>query len=264
MFQISFFNKLRVPCYVLLISILPGSLYGQASTDSLTKITEYSTTVKKKPLKIVAPALMMGVGALALENHLLQDINRTVRYHVLATNPNVNNTLEDGLRHIPLASAFVVLPLLGAKSESKFIDKVMVYAIATTLADQTVARLKTETKSQRPDGTDRRSFPSGHTATAFMSAEFLRKEYGETMPWAAVIGYTAATATGALRVYHNKHWLTDVVAGAGLGILSTNLAYLIHSKTTKLSHRVMSSKKLTMLPGYQQKTMSLSLIYRPN
>ena len=78
----------------------------------------------------------------------------------------------------------------------------------------------------RPDGSTRNSWPSGHTATAFVGATILHKEYGLTRsPWYSIAGYTVATATGVMRVLNNRHWISDVLSGAGIGILSTELAY---------------------------------------
>ena len=77
----------------------------------------------------------------------------------------------------------------------------------------------------RPDNSSYNSFPSGHTFVAFTGAEILRREYGEEYPWIAVAGYTVAIIVGAMRVYNNRHWAGDVLAGAGLGILSVTLVY---------------------------------------
>ena len=78
----------------------------------------------------------------------------------------------------------------------------------------------------RPDGSTYNSWPSGHTATAFAGATILHKEYGLTRsPWYSIAGYTVATATGVMRVLNNRHWVSDVLSGAGIGILSTELAY---------------------------------------
>lgn len=77
----------------------------------------------------------------------------------------------------------------------------------------------------RPDNSRYNSFPSGHTFVVFTGAEILRREYGEDYPWIAVAGYTVAIIVGAMRIYNNRHWLGDVCAGAGLGILSTTLVY---------------------------------------
>ena len=80
----------------------------------------------------------------------------------------------------------------------------------------------------RPDGSTANSWPSGHTATAFVGASLLHKEYGLTRsPWFSVAGYGMATATGVMRVLNNRHWISDVMSGAGIGILSTELGYAI-------------------------------------
>ena len=71
-----------------------------------------------------------------------------------------------------------------------------------------------------------------------MGAELVRIEYGEDYPWLAVGAYTIATATGALRVYNNHHWLSDVVAGAGVGILSARIGYWLLPYTKRAMHRI--------------------------
>ena len=83
---------------------------------------------------------------------------------------------------------------------------------------------------RRPDGDGMNSFPSGHTYMAFAGAELLRKEYGSDYPWMAIAGYTIATLVGLMRVRNNRHWVGDVLAGAGLGMLTTNLVYWVIDK----------------------------------
>lgn len=86
--------------------------------------------------------------------------------------------------------------------------------------------VKYTAKEMRPDGTTRNSWPSGHTATSFVGATILHKEYGLTRsPWYSVAGYGVATATGVMRVLNNRHWVSDVLSGAGIGIMSGELAY---------------------------------------
>ena len=91
-----------------------------------------------------------------------------------------------------------------------------------------VNTIKHTAKEMRPDGSTANSWPSGHTATAFVGATLLHKEYGLTRsPWFSVAGYGVATATGVMRVLNNRHWISDVLSGAGLGILSGELGYAI-------------------------------------
>ena len=100
----------------------------------------------------------------------------------------------------------------------------MSYAIMAGL----VNGIKYTAKEVRPDGSTANSWPSGHTATAFVGATLLHKEYGLTRsPWWSVAGYGVATATGVMRVLNNRHWISDVMSGAGIGIMSTELGYAL-------------------------------------
>jgi membrane-associated phospholipid phosphatase len=83
---------------------------------------------------------------------------------------------------------------------------------------------------ERPNGSDNRSFPSGHATRAFVSAEFLHQEFGHLSPWVSIAGYTTASATAYLRLYQNEHWLSDVLAGAAIGMASTKLVYWLNKK----------------------------------
>ncbi len=88
--------------------------------------------------------------------------------------------------------------------------------------------IKYTAKEMRPDGSTANSWPSGHTATSFVGATILHKEYGLTRsPWFSVAAYGTATATGVMRVLNNRHWVSDVMSGAGIGILSTELGYAL-------------------------------------
>ena len=88
--------------------------------------------------------------------------------------------------------------------------------------------IKYTAKEMRPDGSTANSWPSGHTATSFVGATLLHKEFGLTRsPWFSVAGYGVAAATGVMRVLNNRHWVSDVMSGAGIGILSTELGYAI-------------------------------------
>ena len=100
----------------------------------------------------------------------------------------------------------------------------MSYGIMAILVNS----IKYTSKEMRPDGSSANSWPSGHTATSFAGATILHKEYGLTRsPWYSIAGYGVATATGVMRVLNNRHWVSDVLSGAGIGILSTELAYAL-------------------------------------
>lgn len=88
--------------------------------------------------------------------------------------------------------------------------------------------IKYTTQYNRPDHSNRHSFPSGHTAQAFVAATFLSEEYKDRLPWIPYISYGVASSVGILRMANNKHYLSDVLAGAGIGILTMKVAYWTH------------------------------------
>lgn len=140
--------------------------------------------------------------------------------------PDFKKSADDYLQYSPLV-VMVGLKALGVESRSSWERMAVSDAISAVLMAGIVGTLKNTTNVTRPDGSDDRSFPSGHTATAFMTATMLTKEYGSVSPWIGVGAYSVAAATGLMRVANNKHWLSDVLTGAGVGILATEAGYWI-------------------------------------
>lgn len=77
--------------------------------------------------------------------------------------------------------------------------------------------LKASVHSTRPDGSDNKSFPSGHTAVAFAAASFVDRRYGEQYAAFTPLLYGVATLTGVARVEAKKHRWGDVLAGGAIG-----------------------------------------------
>jgi len=146
---------------------------------------------------------------------------------------------------------------MGVKSKHGVADGTGLYILSEAIMSATTFGAKRLADRNRPDGSNNYSFPSGHTASAFAAAEFLNQEYRDVSPWIGYAGYTVAAATGALRLYNNKHWVSDVVAGAGFGIASTKLAYLIYPL---LKRGLFGKQKVSysMVPLYQQKAVGMS------
>ncbi|MDR1595298.1 MAG: phosphatase PAP2 family protein, partial [Prevotellaceae bacterium] len=115
---------------------------------------------------------------------------------------------------------------------------------------------------ERPDGSDRFSFPSGHTATAFVAAEFLHQEYGDKSVWISIGGYGMASLIGVARVYNNKHWVSDIVAGAGIGILSTKIVYWTYPCLQKTFGKKNKKVQTLVLPGYDNGNLNLTFSCR--
>lgn len=134
--------------------------------------------------------------------------------------------VDDYLQYLP-AAAVPTLNLCGLESRHSFWKLALLEGGSYLVGTALVNVAKRGFGELRPDGSAYNSFPSGHTFTAITGAEILRREYGKEYPWVAVAAYATAVLVAGLRIYNDRHWLGDVMAGAGLGILSVGLVYWI-------------------------------------
>ncbi|MDF3078402.1 MAG: phosphoesterase PA-phosphatase related [Sphingobacteriaceae bacterium] len=208
----------------------------------------------------VAPAVLLGYGITAQEYKAFKRVDLNVRADLTEDYPGFVSHVDDRLQYMPVVSVYA-LGLAGIKGKNDLLDKTALFFISNTIMSASVDFIKTQSHKLRPDGSDFRAFPSGHTATAFSAAEFMAQEYKGVSPWYAVAGYSMAATTGALRMLNNKHWFSDVVTGAGVGILSTKAAYFIYPKIKKM---VFGSKAagFAMMPSYQDHAWGCGLVYR--
>jgi membrane-associated phospholipid phosphatase len=146
--------------------------------------------------------------------------------------PDFHYTYDDWLQYGP-AALMVGLKAGGYESRSSWGRMLTSDAVSVAVMAAAVNGVKYSVRRLRPDGSRYNSFPSGHTATAFMTATLLHKEYGWRNPWFSIGGYTAAAVTGFSRLMNNKHWMSDVAAGAAIGIGSVHLGYFITDKIFK-------------------------------
>lgn len=141
--------------------------------------------------------------------------------------PSYKNRIDDQLQLTPMIiTAGLHFAGYKGRSETKrFVaSNLMSYGFMALFVNS----IKYSAKEMRPDGSTANSFPSGHTATAFTAATIMHKEYGLTRsPWWSILGYGCATTTGIMRTLNNRHWISDVLVGAGIGVLSTDLGYMM-------------------------------------
>lgn len=140
--------------------------------------------------------------------------------------PGFHYTYDDWLQYSP-AALMVGLKAAGYESRSSWGRMLASDAVSAGIMAIAVNGVKYSVGRLRPDGSRHNSFPSGHTATAFMTATMLHMEYGWRSPWFSIGGYSAAALTGVSRIMNNRHWMTDVMAGAAIGIGSVHLGYYL-------------------------------------
>ena len=255
-----------------LISIMALPAYAQDSASSILRTPvdtsrRVSINWNTPPLKrvfpyksFILPAALVAYGVVSLHSDGLQDINENIKEELYTERTNQHKIQADNYLQFGPAIAVYGLNAIGIKGKNNFRDRSMIYGMSELLMTATVFTVKKITGETRPDGSDKYSFPSGHTASAFVAAEFMRQEYKDVSPWYGVAGYAMAAATGYLRMYNNKHWLSDVVAGAGVGIMSTKLVYWIYPV---LKRKLFKDKDVTtmVMPTYQDGAIGLGLVH---
>lgn len=240
---------------IMLMPIHPANAQCTGMQDSI------ATPYKFKPVQVVVPAALIGASVIGLESDWLQYQNREIREE-LQENIDHKLTIDDFSQYAPIAAVYG-LDLLGVRGKHDAIDQTIILATAYTLMGISVNSLKTITRVERPDGSSRNSFPSGHTATAFMGAELLRREYWDVSPWIGVAGYAVAVGTGFFRMYNNRHWLTDVIAGASIGILSVEAAYWLYPAISRTFFHKRHLKNVYLSPyaSPQEKGMACRIVF---
>lgn len=218
-----------------------------ACADSVTCSVEKNNPYRFRPLALAVPAALIGAGAAGTASEWFKGQNTEIRDE-MQEHPHSKLGIDDFTQFAPLAALYG-LRLCGVRSLHGYRDMTMIAGTAYLLTGLSVYGLKSITKIERPDGSAHNSFPSGHTATAFTGAELLRREYRGISPWIGVAGYIVAAGTGFLRMYNNRHWLTDVVAGAGIGILSVQAAYWLYAAMSRLIFGKRNKGEIVVAPA---------------
>ena len=232
--------------------------------DTVPRIDWHKDIAWKRPFPVqsfIIPAAMIAYGAVAVHNSALRTLNGEVKEQIWEDNPHKRLPVDNFLMFGPTVAVYA-LDAAGIQGAHNFKDRTMILLMANVFANGTVFSVKGWAHELRPDGSDYASFPSGHTAEAFAGAEFMRMEYKDVSPWYGVAGYAMATATGMLRMYNDKHWMSDVVAGAGVGIASTRLAYWLYPKMQHLFGKHGKQSATVFMPTYQNGSVGLSFAKR--
>ena len=255
-----FDQLIRTTDYTYSSDILAHSL----STDGKYKLTWMRTNPDVKPYKFMddltfagIPVFVAGIIAKGEKKSFRQ--NTKDNKHTLLT--DFKTGIDDYTQFFgPVTTTG--LKLAGVEGRSDWGRYLASTAMSYAFMAGFVNSIKYTAKEMRPDGSTRNSWPSGHTATAFVGATILHKEYGLTRsPWFSVAGYGVATATGVMRVLNNRHWVSDVLSGAGIGIMSGELAYafsdLIFKHRGLLRGDISSNKSIIDHPSFFSISMGI-------
>ena len=252
--------KLSIRLFLIVFIVLfSSSLKSQnvIKKDSvqLLKNENYKFNIKQ----LIIPSILMGYGLVGLESDQLKLYN-TIVTDKIHDDIDDKTSIDDFSQYAPALSVYA-LNLMGIKGKHNLRDRSIILGTSYLLMGTSVYAIKKTAKIQRPDKSDFNSFPSGHTATAFAGAEFMWQEYKDVSVWYGISGYIVATATGVFRIYNDKHWLTDVAMGAGLGILSIKAAYWLFPF---VNNHIFKSKKTissTMAaPFYNGKEFGVGMV----
>ena len=239
-----------------LFAFMPMLLW--AHEDDSTRVADFC---RVRPQQVIVPAAMITVGAVAVGNKRLCDMKYDVRDAMQrgrGTHHKAN--VETWLT----LSAQIGVIALGPKAKHSFTDRMLVKLTSYTLLYTTGHIVKACVREPRPDGHGVHAFPSIKTAAAFMAAEQTRIERG----WAWGMGmYTFAAGIGVLQMYNDRCYVNDVLAGAGVGILSTHAAYWLLPYERrwfgldKRKKKQKSDAAMMLVPTYQYNTRTVGLAF---
>lgn len=203
---------------------------------------------------LIAPIGFISYGVTSVKNPYLQKQNELIKDNLQSARP-IRIRIDDFTQYAATGSYFA-FDLMGIRAKHDFKSRLFVASVAHIIMGSSVNLLKKSVPIMRPDFSASNSFPSGHTATAFVGAELIWQEYSHQSVWYGIGAYTIAAGTGFFRMYNNRHWLSDVVMGAGIGILSTKMAYWM---LPKLEERIQKRKHpYLLMPSYNGKQFMLS------
>ena len=168
---------------------------------------------------LIAPSVLIAAGLFATTGTFKNSVQHNIQNSIFCKRSKV----DDYIQYAPIVELYT-FDLIGLKSKNSVFDHTKYLIITELLTFGVVRSIKLATDVDRPN-TDYYSFPSGHTTQSFASATVLYNEFKDTNIYLASSGYLFSSLTGVYRMINNKHWVSDVLFGAGLGVLIANFVY---------------------------------------
>lgn len=228
-------------CFLLVASSL---LYGQK--DSTLQKTQRNLFKKG-----IVPLSLIASGILLSDSGFEKSLNKETRDRV---GNSFDFPIDEYTRFAPIVQLYVA-DIVGVKAKNHWFDQTKNLAVSIILTDVITNTLKRSIYKVRPNGFNAKAFPSGHSSLTFSTAAVLYEEFGQSSPILAYSGYGFAAITGSFRMLNNKHWLSDVLAGAGIGILVTKLVY--HFDYLFKWNPFLKAKNIALIPRYSNGSVGL-------
>lgn len=232
-------------CIILLLLILCP--YTSIAQTYERFIQEKDSSCLFHPRQLILPASLITVGAIGINKKWFKAKNIWED-----SNPY---KIDNYIQYLPAVSS-LGLSLLGVKAKHNYKERISVLITSHLAMGIMTNSLKYVINEKRPDSDALNSFPSGHTAMVFTGAEIVRSEYSDASIWYGIGSYTIACGVAFLRLYNQRHWLNDVIAGAGIGILSARIGYWLLPLSHKLFKFEKKDMNLIFLPLYQTDSKS--------
>ncbi|MFD1755878.1 phosphatase PAP2 family protein [Rufibacter sediminis] len=248
--------KLFLSTSLLWLSVSAGVVAQTPVADTVTttsaQAAQSATQAEEKPrtkqyLKraVLPSAILIAAGISTIKDrgfYSSYDASRDARKAF----PHFSTKIDDYLFFVPIVGLYG-FTAFSEENKHDIRRQTGLLLASGALTTVVIYPMKIWTAQERPNGLPR-AFPSGHTAYAFTIATIVDKEFRHKSKWISIGSYTIASATGVMRVLNNEHWMADVLAGAGIGILSVNTVYFLHDRLLR-NKGLNASITPAVLPG---------------
>ena len=241
---------------VFLLLVIPGPRLAAQTVVPLTQEADVRLSSERFHWsQLIVPGILFTGGAVGVRNGwYATQVNEPVRDYAARLRGDCYLHFDNYIQYIPSAAYLGIG--FGRDGVHSFGERSLVACTAWATTAVLTLSIKHAVGELRPDGSAYNSFPSGHTATAFVGAEMVRREYGG---WWGAGAYAVALTTGVMRVYNNRHWLNDVLSGAAIGIFSAQVGFWLLPWERRLFHMDSGRTALLAVPYSSGEATGISL-----
>lgn len=209
--------------------IAQDSLLEAYHKDNIGEVKSAQRTNYLKPSSIVIPGAFILYGSLKPIVGGIKNLDENIFLHVKRIYPDFHTNADNYLMWAPSASIYL-MDALKVKTHHSFREHLIIDAGSIIVTGGIGYLMRKISSNIKVYNLNDSQFPSGHTSNVFRGAEIFHQELKGSHEVLSYSGYLVAVSVGALRIYNKDHLLTEVIAGAGLGILSTKISYLVFNK----------------------------------